>query len=492
MSINANFLVSLPPRVLRGGSSDLETNGMVFVSTDLLPSDQPAMTFTSASDVAAVFGASSDVAAFAQQYFSGLTNQQHIPSALVIGADLTVAKSAWIRSGAVADLADYKAITDGALTLTVNGTEVAATGIDLSACTSLSAVAEAVAAKFTGVSGAYNSDLKRFIFKTDATGESATISYGSGSLATLLALTEDAGAVLSQGVDAMSVAANLDAICEVTRNWSQFTTLTEQTDEDRVRAFAAWADLDDDYAFIFWTADERTNDALTVANTLAYKIKDDFSVVLPVFARQISTVAAVLSYPASIAWNQPQGMKVLFAKNASNVPADVTSQAVASVLDANRISYMGEFATRNATFRFFNRGALTGDQYGFIDTLIGIIWFRAKIQRLCMDGFAQANRVPYTQKGYALIQSWIADAIRAAKLVGVMDEGVRMSESQRAQAIQTYGRDISDELYAKGWYLLIADPEAAVRTQRGTPVMSLLYTYGGSVQKIEMPVTAAI
>jgi hypothetical protein len=109
-----------------------------------------------------------------------------------------------------------------------------------------------------------------------------------------------------------------------------------------------------------------------------------------------------------------------------------------------------------------------------------------------MDGFAQTNRVPYTQKGYSLIQAWIADAIRAAKNVGVIDEGVTLSESQRAQATQEFGRDIADELYAKGWHLLIADPEAAVRTQRGTPVMSLLYTYGGSVQKVEMPVTAAI
>ena len=492
MSINANYLVSLPPRILRGGSADLETNGMIFVSTDLIPSDKPALTFTDTASVAAVFGASADVTKFAQQYFAGINNQQHIPSALVVGADLTSAKAAWIRSGAVASLAEYQAITAGALTLTINGTEVAATGIDLSACTSLSAVATAVAAEFTGVTGAYNSDLKRFIFKTEATGEDATISYGSGSLADLLGLTESAGAVLSQGIDALTIAANLDAICEVTRNWSQFTTLTEQTDEARVREFAAWTDLDDDYFYLFWTSDERVNDALTVDATIAGKIQDDFNVVLSVFTRSIVTAAAVLAYPASIAWNLPQGMKVLFAKSAANVPADVTSQDVAAVLDANRISYVGEFATRNAQFRFFNKGRLTGDLYGYVDTLIGMIWFRAKIQRCIMDGFAQTNRVPYTQKGYSLIQAWIADAIRAAKNVGVIDEGVTLSESQRAQATQEFGRDIADELYAKGWYLLIADPEAAVRTQRGTPVMSLLYTYGGSVQKVEMPVTAAI
>ena len=75
MSINANYLVSLPPRTITGGSSDLQTNGMVLTASPLLPADKPAMSFVSASAVAAVFGAESAEAAFAQQYFTGLINQ---------------------------------------------------------------------------------------------------------------------------------------------------------------------------------------------------------------------------------------------------------------------------------------------------------------------------------------------------------------------------------------------------------------------------------
>jgi hypothetical protein len=164
-------------------------------------------------------------------------------------------------------------------------------------------------------------------------------------------------------------------------------------------------------------------------------------------------------------------------------------QAVAAVLDANKISYVGEFATRNADFRFFNKGALTGNLYGWFDALIGLIWLRAKMQRCIMDGFASVNRVPYNEQGYTLIRAWCADAIRAAKNVGVIDEGISLSESQRAQITQELGQDIADELYAKGWFLQVDDPEASVRAQRGSPVMSLYITYGGSVQKIECPVT---
>jgi hypothetical protein len=286
----------------------------------------------------------------------------------------------------------------------------------------------------------------------------------------------------------MTVAATLDAINEVTRNLTQFTTIAEITDEAVAKEFAAWADLEDEVVYIYWTTDTRVENALTVEATVAHALIDDYNCVLPIYGSLV-TAAAVVAFPASIKWDAVQGMKVLFAKSAANVAATVTSQAVAAVLDANKISYVGEFATRNAQFRFFNKGALTGNLYGWFDALIGLIWLRAKMQRCIMDGFASVNRVPYNEQGYTLIRAWCADAIRAAKNVGVIDEGISLSESQRAQITQELGQDIADELYAKGWYLQVDDPEANVRAQRGSPVMSLYITYGGSVQKIECPVT---
>ena len=121
-----------------------------------------------------------------------------------------------------------------------------------------------------------------------------------------------------------------------------------------------------------------------------------------------------------------------------------------------------------------------------------MIWLRAKIQRACMDGFSTVSRVPYNAKGYTLIKAWISDPIRAAKTVGVIDTGLALSDSQKAQITQEVGQDISNELFTNGYYLQVDDPDANVRAQRGSPVMSLYITYAGSVQKIEMPVTATI
>ena len=498
MSINASYLVSLTPRTITGGSADLETNGMVLTTTYLLPTGTPAMSFTSAQAVSAVFGAASPEAAFAQQYFTGLTNQQKAPSALVIGLNMQQALGAWIQSAPVtAELSDFQAISDGSLTITIDGAPVSATGIDLSEAQSLSEVATTVAEKLTGTTGAYNSDLKAFIFTTSSTGATATVSYatagtGGTDISALLGLTEAAGAVVSQGVAAMTPAQNLDAIVAATANWSQFTTLEEVEDQELAEAYSAWADVSDDYVYLFWSSDPRMLSQTTQSGSIAAALQNTYNCTVMLYAQSVATAAAALSYPATIKWDQEQGMKVLFGKSASGVPAIVTDETTAAALDALSVSYVGQFATRNAEFAFFNRGATSSSMYGFFDTLIGTIWLRSKIQRACMDGFKTVNRVPYNPQGYTIIKAWISDPIRAAKTVGVIDTGLELSDSQKAQITQEVGEDISTELYTNGYYLQVDDPEATVRAQRGSPVMSLIYCSAGSVQKIEMPVTATL
>ena len=498
MSINANYLVSLPPRTITGGSSDLQTNGMVLTTSALIPADKPAMSFVSASAVAAVFGAESAEAVFAQQYFTGLVNQQKTPDALIIGRLVSEDSAAWVRSAPIsAKLAELKKVTDGAITFEVNGKEVKATGISFAAATSLSEVASLIAAKVTGTAGAYNSDLGEITLTTTTKGENATLSFGAApasgtDLAALLGFTEDAGAVLSQGSKALSISANLDKICNVTRNWTQFTTLEEVTDEETAQAFAAWAVGEyDDYVYVFWSSDDKMTNQLTIDATIA-KTLSSYSTTFALYCKTNAAAATVIAYPATIKWDANQGMKVLFGKQVTGVPAIVTDETIASTLDDLKVSYIGEFATRNATFTIFNRGAMMGSKYGFYDAAIGMIWLRAKIQRACMDGFSSVNRVPYNEKGYALIDAWISDPIREAKKVGVIDEGVSLSDSQKAQITQEVGEDISDTLYSNGYWFGIEDPASNVRAERGSPSVSLYFTYAGSVQKLEMPVTAVL
>lgn len=499
MSINANYLVSLPPRTIRGGSTDLETNGMLLTKSALIPTETIAMSFVSATDVGNFFGPESDEYQFAQQYFTGLTNQQHAPTTLVIGRRVGEACAAWIRSAELSvDLAALKAVTDGALKITVDGTEKTASTVDLSGATSLSNAAELIATAITGVTGTYDSNTNTFTFTSSTTGAESTITFASAGdggtdLSEMLGLTFDAGAVLSQGMDALSEAANLDRIVAVDANWTQFTTLWEVEDADEAEGYAAWADVDDDYIYVFWSGDEKMCDQLTQSTTVASQLNGEYDCTFMLYARDFKAAAFAVAYPATIKWDQEQGMKVLFGKTASGLEPTVTDEASARALDDLRVSYVGQFATRNAEFQFANRGAMASTHYGFYDVLVGMIWFRAKIQRSIMDGFAAVNRVPYTPRGYNLISTWITGPINEAVNVGVIDANMTLSDAQRSQIMQETGsNEAPTDIESNGFWLEVSDPTAAVRANRGTPVMNLYYAYAGSVQTVEMPVTAVL
>lgn len=492
MSINANYLVSITPRVVSAGSADLETNGLVLTTNPLIPADAPALSFGTAEAVGNFFGPESPEAEFANQYFSGVNNQQKGISALWVARRVNAAAAAWVRGVPSATLAELKAVTAGGFKITVNGTEVTVSALDLSAATSWSAMATAIATAIGNtVTGAYDSNLGAFIFTTVSTGDEASISFASSpasgtDLSAMLGLTEASGAVLSSGSDALPAAQNMNLITHVTRNWVGFTTLYS-ADEAEAVALAAWADIDDDYVYFDWTTDANVLTVSTQSTTKPVALAD-YNCVASIYGDQ-QEAAFFLAVGASIDWTREQGIKTWFAKATSGIHARITDDSEAAALDGIRCNYIGEFATRNAEFRLLNRGCLTGNYYGWLDSLYGAIWFKARIQRSIMDGFSANNRVPYNARGYALIEAWLMDPIIACKKNGIIDTGLALSQSQKAQIANEAGQDISDVLYSQGYWYSIEDPDAAVRSERGSPVIGLWYTYAGSVQRIEMPLT---
>ena len=130
--------------------------------------------------------------------------------------------------------------------------------------------------------------------------------------------------------------------------------------------------------------------------------------------------------------------------------------------------------------------------YGFIDPYINAIWLKNVIQVSCMAGLAASGRVPYNDAGYALIRAWLVDPVNRALRNGTIDVGVTLSESQKAQLIQEAGEDISEELFTNGFVIRIDDPGASVRVNRESPTISLWYTYGGGVNRLEIASTAIL
>lgn len=494
MPIPASYIVAVNPRVISGGSDTLETNGLFFTKNPLLPSGSIARSFPSAASVGAFFGLQSAEYVAATHYFNGYKNRSVSPNALFFARRIDADIPASLRGAAItASVADLKKITDGSLVLTVNGSETTAADIDLSAITAFSDVAAAIQAKISGVAVSYDSLSGGFTVTTTQSGASASIGFASRAsegtdLSGLLCLTESSGAVVSAGADAMTVAENMAAVLAVTQNFVTFSTLWEAEDYEE---YAAWASANYGCVYVGYTTVPATlepsasNDPASVVKAGAY---DNTAMIYG----DVYLAAFVMGTAASIAWTRPGGTITFAFKSQAGLAATVMHEEQAAALDAKNCSYYGQFATRNAEFNVFYPGVLSASEYGYLDPLINSIWFNNRLQVALLDGLIATGRLPYTDAGYTRLRSWMMDPVNEALSNGIIEPGVTLSEAQKSEVAKEAGLDISEELYTSGYYIQILDPGASVRARRESPIISLWYTYGGAVQKIEVASTAIL
>ena len=495
MAIPAQYIVAINPRLITAGGNDLEFNGLFLTTNDLIPLSAPVLQFANADAVGAYFGLESDEYKAAQIYFLGYNNSFAKPRHLMIGRRVSSAVGAYLRGAEyTGGLGQIKQITAGTLNVTINGTEIALTGLDFSAVTSLSAAATvlqtALATELASTTCTYSSLTGAFTISSPSTGDDETITYASGTVAELLGFTADAGAVLSQGSDALTTTENMALIKEKTQNWVSFTTLYT-ADQTEHLGLSAWASSQGiEYLYVGWTAEA----ALLVQgsdNTIADKIKEAEYGATALVYDNVNVATFVLGSIASVNWERYQGTINYAFKKVDGVAATVTNQTDADLLLAKGVSFMGNFATRNDDFTFFYDAQMFGD-YGYIDAFVNTIWLKNVMQVSILNGLTSNGRVPYNERGYTLIRSWLQDPINRALNNGTIDPGVVMSESQKAQVYNETGKDLSTELYTNGYAILVEDAGASVRVGRQSPNITVYYTYAGSINHIEVASTAIL
>jgi hypothetical protein len=500
MAIPASHIVKVFPRVITPGSDDLEFNGLILSLSDLIPADK-VLSFPSPRAVMDFFGADSGEYEMSRVYFQSYDNKFTAPRALLFARRLaTDAPGKVVGAPLTATLTDLKAVTAGSLLVRVGATEDTVTGLSLATATSLSDVASklqtALVAESLPVTVVYSSLTRGFIVTAATAGEGTDVTFdldqttGGIELGRLLGLRTDAGAVESPGMDGQGVQDRMSQILDQTQNWVGLTQVYPAP-EAEVLDLAEWASRNYGYLYVPWSMDVGLT-LQTVTTDLASQLKDlERDHVAMVYGRA-SHAAFILGGVASVPWLRLNGAITLAFKHQTGLEATVSNETVATVLESKSCNYHGNFATRNADFRFLYPGLLSFSAYRFIDSYINSVWLNSMLQRSLMDGLARSGRVPYTPRGYTMIRAWMMDPVLAATNNGVIEKDVVLNESQKAELVTEAGRDISPELRNYGYVIQILDPGAEARYARETPIINLWYTYGGSVQRIEVASTAVL
>lgn len=493
MTIPASQIVSVTPRVINAGGTDLETVGLILTENPLAVFPN-ILTFTSAAAVGDYFGTTSDEYQAAVSYFLGYDNSFKKPTKIKFARLAASAIAGSLIGGPAASLTALQAITAGSFDINIDGETKNVTELNLSSAETQSQVAEALQSAITGVTVTYNSNLNAYIITSSTTGATSAVSAatdGTQTPAALLGLTAAAGAVTSSGSAQLTPAANMASIVDLDQNWATFTTLTEQETET-ILAFAEWVNgTNCQYLYVAYTSN--ANDVNPSAGTnLPLSIAEANYEGVALCYNSIAEALLAMAIVASIDWNRNNGLVTLAFKAQTGITPSVTDETTAANCNQLNVNYYGKWATRNDDFTYLYDGAMAAGNFGYIDAYIGNLWLRNALQVSIMSGLTQVGRIPYTDAGYAQIRAWCIDPINRGLNNGVIDPGVTLSESQKAQLISEIGEDVSSEIFTKGYYLMVNDPGAAARVNRESPLLGLWYTYGGSVHKVDLPVSVIL
>lgn len=494
MPIPASQIVQVNPRVIPGGASNLEFNGLILTKNSSIISGN-VVQFSDSEGVYDFFGAESTEARLAEVYFLGYNNSFIKPKKLFFAKYSDTASPAYIRGASLSDFAPIKEITDGELTLYLSE-EISLTGLDFSSATTFSnaaqilqeaihAASENASAKLATVE--FSSQYNAFVITNGETGAASTVDYAKGYISGTLGLTRQFGAVLSQGQNAQTPKTAMEAVMNETQNWVNFTTAFELTQEE-VLGFASWANGKGvDYLFVYVDNDPKL---LQTGNkeTIAYALKQENMGAAAGCYGSLEYAVFIMAIGASIDWNRNNAMVTTAFKAQSGLPANVTNAADATNLISQGMNFVGDYATRNDNFIFHYPGQMFGD-YKWIDAYWGAVWMKNQIQAACMQGFENVGRASYNERGYTQVKAWIQDPVNKALNNGVIDAGVVLSEAQKVQINQEVGKDVAGDIEYTGYYLEVKDPGADARVNRDSPIINFYYTYGGAINRLDIPAT---
>lgn len=495
-TIPISSIVSMNPGVIGAGGTPSLLSGVVLSSDASIPPGFLLNTFSAAS-AAQWFGPSAPETLAANNYFPGIVNGGQLPYELIFASYATAATPAGSYGAQLSTmtLTQLQALS-GTLIVTIDGTLYTSTSITLSGATSFSNAATLMMAGFSSppFTIVWDAQRSRFTLLSTTSGTSATSSDVSGTLAAGVGLSQASGAFIAQvGIIADTPATAMNRLINLTTNFGTFTTSVSQTLTQR-EAFAAWnSGQNYQYAYAAWDTDVADLTPSNAASFGAIAFATPYQGTGPIYG-DITTAASIMGYVASIDFNIRNGRTTLAFRQFNSAPAATCNTlANAQALLSNNYTFIGAYANSANAWTISYAGAMSG-AFLWWDTYVNQIWLNKSLQLAFFEAFTAYNSLPYNQDGYTALYRAGVDVIDAAVNAGVIRAGVTLSQTEIQQVNNAAGRNISDVLQSRGWYLLITDPSnpAQARTTRTSPQCTLWYCDGGSIQQLNVQSLAVI
>lgn len=415
--VNVSIALAPTPQGLAGFGSLLMLSPEAASGTNPISKTERVRQYSSMSAVATDFPTGA-INAAATAYYA----QQPKPIYFLVGLIQDTPVSAKARSSGLPNLATLQAVDAGGFSITIDGTDVDITGIDLSAITSVDQAAPIVQAALSAVKPGTTcvAEAGMFVIGSPTTGASSSITVASDDVDGLAAAMLLLNATISQGSSGETVGEALSA-CEDASTSFYGVCLDAKYDDVEADILAAsdWVQARTKTFF------NTTSDAAVLANgnetTVAGLIDaKENSRTLSVYAPQAGTYAgaSVAGRAFTVNFEGTNTTITLMYKKLPTIPvARLSSSQNAKLQEINCNVFLDVGGNS-----FFAESKMAGGT--FFDVIHGTDWLQNRIETDVFNLLYQSTtKVPYTDVGIGMIVQKVEQGLRQGVTNGLIAPG---------------------------------------------------------------------
>lgn len=496
MAISIRRYVDITSGVGAGASvrrRDLITR--VFTTNPLVPTAS-MVEFTSADDVAAYFGSTSEEYARAAFYFAWVSKNIRRAKKISFArwVDAAAAPVAYGVKGAQS-LAGWTAISAGAFSLTLGADTEEITGLDFSTAASLSDVAgvfqTAIRAAGTGdlwdlATVTWDATAARLILTGGATGAAAIAIAAGASNDVASRAGWLTGAILSDGAAVETITDTLAASAEADNNFGVFVfSNSAALSLDEVVEAATWnATQNVLYQF---HARVTAADAADWSEALMGKAGAGLTLSSPVGGEYPEMVPGmILAATDYSARNAVQN----YMFQQFNLTPSVTTNAGADTYDPLRVNYYGRTQTAGQTIDFYQRGVLMGGATAPVDmnTYANEQWLKDAATSAILTLLLALAKVSANSTGRAQLMTTLQSVVSEALANGTISVGKDLTTVQKLYIAEITGdQDAWRQIQSIGYWLDVVMESITTTDSRveWKAIYTLVYSKDDTIRAVD-------
>jgi Protein of unknown function (DUF3383) len=461
------------------------SGGLIVGSAARLPLGARVQAFTK-DTYGSIFSSADPEYTALQMAFS----QNPAPATRYVGRRFSSAAGGYLQSDGYASLTALKAITAGAFDITLDGTLVHVTGLDLHLVTDMadvatalqSAIAHSCTVTYQAADG--NGIAAGLCIHSATTGAASQVSYGvivnSGSpsapdpTATLLGLTLDAGASRTVGVAAESMSDSLNALKIASADWYSFTTTSDTLLADQILA-ATWAEAAEQ-PYFGTSMDPLCYNPSDQTALAGYCKAHGFSHTFVQFSTDTADAAGSAMARLNIVdYTQPASTIDLFGKQEPGVTPEPLTETQKEALDANNCNYYANVGG----YAMLALGNMSNGRAA--DEVVGLDWLQSQAQSLVFAALAtQPTKLPQTDAGVAALEAALESALQMAVTNGLLAPGYWPKTNVAVGEVNP------GQFLPKGYYIFaqpVALQNSLDRAARLSPPITAIACGAGALRK---------